>query len=147
MTLCPSREKLEKLANDQLPGVEQQMIETHIGGCTVCQHTIAALDQKFATQFWQPAPPEMAEPIKTQTLPEELRNQTRYRLLGVLGRGGMGTVYKAEHRLLERPVVLKVIRPDLIGNTSTVERFRREAKLAARLSHPNIVAVYEAEKL
>jgi urea transport system substrate-binding protein len=58
----------------------------------------------------------------------------------------MGTVYKAEHRLLERPVVLKVIRPDLVSSAHAVQRFQREAKLAARLAHPNVVAVYEAEQ-
>ena len=58
----------------------------------------------------------------------------------------MGTVYKAVHRLLERTVVLKVIRPEMVANANVVQRFRREARLAARLSHPNVVAVHEAEE-
>jgi serine/threonine protein kinase len=65
----------------------------------------------------------------------------------MLGRGGMGTVYKAEQRLLERPVVLKVIRPELVANADVVQRFQREARLAARLAHPNVVTVYEAEEV
>src|SRR5262249_31133585 len=44
------------------------------------------------------------------------------------------------------PVVLKVIRPDLVQSAQAVQRFQREARLAARLSHPNVVAVYEAEE-
>src|SRR5262249_6841720 len=80
-------------------------------------------------------------------LPTELRDHPRYRIQGILGRGGMGTVYRAEHRLLERPVVLKVIRPDLVANEQVVQRFQREARLAARLTHPNVVAVYEAEEV
>jgi Protein kinase domain/WD domain, G-beta repeat len=64
-----------------------------------------------------------------------------------LGAGGMGTVYRAEHRLMDRPVALKVIRGDLLGSAGLVERFRREVKSAARLaSHPNIVAAYDAEQ-
>ena len=59
----------------------------------------------------------------------------------------MGTVYKADHRLLDRPVVLKVIRPELVTSANVVERFQREARLAARLTHPNVVTVYEAESL
>jgi urea transport system substrate-binding protein len=55
-------------------------------------------------------------------------------------------VYRAMHRLLERPVVLKVIRPELVASTHAVQRFQREARLAARLAHPNVVAVYEAEE-
>ena len=59
----------------------------------------------------------------------------------------MGAVYRAEHRLMDRPVALKVIRGDLLGNEAMVERFRREVKSAARLaSHPNIVAAYDAEQ-
>ena len=59
----------------------------------------------------------------------------------------MGSVYLAEHRLMDRPVALKVIRPDLLGNEDLVERFRREVKAAARLAlHPNVVAAYDAEQ-
>ncbi len=95
-----------------------------------------------ATTGWDPA----ATPEK-EAYPPELAQHPRYRVTEVLGRGGMGIVYKAEHRLLERPVVLKVIRPELLGDPRVVQRFQREAKLAARLNHPNVVAVYEAEQL
>ncbi len=80
-------------------------------------------------------------------LPKELIDHPRYRVVAALGAGGMGTVYRAEHRLMDRPVALKVIRGDLLGNEAMVERFRREVKAAARLaSHPNIVAAYDAEQ-
>jgi len=88
-----------------------------------------------------PAPPALAG------LPKELNDHPRYRVVAVLGAGGMGAVYRAEHRLMDRPVALKVIRGDLLGNEAMVERFRREVKAAARLpSHPNIVAAYDAEQ-
>ena len=80
-------------------------------------------------------------------LPKELIDHPRYRIVAALGTGGMGAVYQAEHRLMDRPVALKVIRGDLLGNPALVERFRREVKSAARLgSHPNIVAAYDAEQ-
>ncbi len=80
-------------------------------------------------------------------LPKELNDHPRYRVVAALGAGGMGTVYRAEHRVMDRPVALKVIRADLLSNRALVERFRREVKSAARLaSHPNIVAAYDAEQ-
>ena len=64
----------------------------------------------------------------------------------MLGRGGMGVVYKAEHRLMERVVALKVISRRMISNPSAVERFQREFKAAARLTHPNIVVAHDADQ-
>jgi serine/threonine-protein kinase len=63
-----------------------------------------------------------------------------------IGAGGMGVVYRAEHRLMERPVALKVISPRLLENTEAVERFHTEVKAAAKLLHPNIVAAHDAEQ-
>jgi serine/threonine protein kinase len=85
--------------------------------------------------------------VSNEPVPQELREHSRYRILGLLGAGGMGTVFKAEHRLLERSVVIKVLRPALTCDAELLERFRREARLAAKLAHPNVVTVYEAEQI
>lgn len=144
---CPPREQLELLSEKRLEPAKQASVETHVTGCSACQNTLASLIPLGPTvQYQQPIEEEDSERDKS-ALPDELRQHPRYRVTGVLGRGGMGTVYKAEHRLLDRPVVLKVIRPELLDNAGMVQRFQREARLAARLSHPNIVAVYEAEQL
>ncbi len=58
-----------------------------------------------------------------------------------LGQGGMGAVFKATHLGTERPVAIKVISPQFMANDEFIERFRREAKAAGRLSHPNVVNV------
>ncbi len=66
-----------------------------------------------------------------------------YELLGMLGRGGMGVVYKARHVTLNRTVALKMIRTGDDASPAELNRFRREAEAAARLQHPNVVQVYE----
>ncbi len=67
----------------------------------------------------------------------------RYELSHLVARGGMAEVYRAHDRLLDRPVALKVLFPELSVDRSFVERFRREAQAAANLSHPNIVPVFD----
>jgi WD40 repeat protein len=79
-------------------------------------------------------------------VPAWLAAHPRYRVVGPLGAGGMGAVYRAEHQVMARPVALKVLNPGLLDNPATVERFRREAQAAARLAHPNIVTAYDAEQ-
>jgi serine/threonine-protein kinase len=66
-----------------------------------------------------------------------------YELLSLLGSGGFGRVYRVRDLHLEREVALKVLNPALTQDSETVERFRREAQLAARLNHPNIVNIYD----
>jgi WD40 repeat protein/serine/threonine protein kinase len=66
-----------------------------------------------------------------------------YELLGELGHGGMGIVYRAWHERLKRIVALKVIRPGAATNPEALARFRTEAEAVARLQHPNIVQIYE----
>lgn len=65
-----------------------------------------------------------------------------YRLIERIGRGGMGLVYLAEQRSLERRVALKLLRPELAGSNIAAERFKREARAVAKLRHPGIVAVF-----
>ena len=67
----------------------------------------------------------------------------RYRVLSHIADGGMASVYVALDERLDREVALKVMRPSLAADETFVSRFRREARSAARLSHPNVVAVYD----
>ncbi len=66
-----------------------------------------------------------------------------YELLALMGKGGFGRVYRVRDLHLEREVALKVLHPALTQDPEVVERFRREAQLAARLNHPNIVNIYD----
>ncbi|MCJ7839029.1 MAG: serine/threonine protein kinase, partial [Burkholderiales bacterium] len=69
----------------------------------------------------------------------------RYRIIGELGRGAMGTVYRAHDPLIDREVAIKTLHPNLPADAiaDVRERFLREAKSAGRLSHPNIVTIFD----
>ncbi|HUH01133.1 MAG TPA: serine/threonine-protein kinase, partial [Kofleriaceae bacterium] len=66
----------------------------------------------------------------------------KFRVIAPLGAGGMGVVYEAEDEVLDRRVAVKLMRPE-VANSAGTERLLREARAAARLSHPNVVPVYE----
>src|SRR4051794_4949866 len=67
-----------------------------------------------------------------------------YVIGGVIGRGGMGIVYEAEHVALNRQVAVKIVAPELATDLTFRERFLREARLAAALEHPAIIPIYDA---
>jgi serine/threonine protein kinase len=67
----------------------------------------------------------------------------KYRLDRLLGRGGMGAVYAGTHVELERAVAIKLLLPDSITDPQALERFRREARAAAKINHPNVAATYD----
>jgi eukaryotic-like serine/threonine-protein kinase len=69
-----------------------------------------------------------------------------YTILDKLGAGGMGIVFLAVHRVFDKRVALKLLPPSLARDKAAVGRFHREAKAAAALSHPNVVAVYDADE-
>jgi len=70
----------------------------------------------------------------------------KYEIVAELSRGGMGIIYKGYQRELDRHVAIKVITPQLLEHTEFTERFFREAKALAKLNHPNIVQVYDADR-
>ena len=67
----------------------------------------------------------------------------RYELIKKIGDGGMAVVYKANDRLLNRNVAIKILKPEFIEDEKFIENFRRESHAAARLSNPNIVNVFD----
>jgi serine/threonine protein kinase len=153
----------------RLPVTEGAEIDAHLHACGACrslfdalhpdrlhallQGTVATPAPTESTPAGTPPteaetlPPDVSVPRPDAGIPAELADHPRYRVLELLGSGGMGRVYKAEHRLMERLVALKVINRTYMDNPAAVDRFRREVKTAARLSHPNIVAAFDAEQV
>ncbi len=92
----------------------------------------------------KPAPPRIQ---RSQSNPSMLQPGAilgqRYEILQILGEGGMGAVYKARDRELNRMVALKVIRPDLAGSQAIIDRFKQELLLATQVTHKNVIRIYD----
>jgi serine/threonine-protein kinase len=113
--------------------------------------TAVEMFESFVSDAGEFDMPTVVLPVLTEELADGPHWEARmrralgddYELLGALGRGGYGRVYSVRDLHLEREVALKVLHPHLTQDAATVERFRREAQLAARLNHPNIVDIYD----
>lgn len=74
---------------------------------------------------------------------ELIKLDERYEVVGIIGEGGMGKVYRARHAALGREVAVKVLKAGLAADPITTERFQREARAASAMTHPNLVAVHD----
>ena len=162
----PDKERLIAFGLGKLDLDDAVDIETHLNECDDCCDTLLSLkDDTFIGLVRESADSVLDRPVQgcdsistttapfpSQTagaldlVPRELAAHPRYQVLELIGKGGMGLVFKAEHKLMNRTAALKVINPKLISDEEAVRRFRREVQAAARLAHPNIVAAYDAEQ-
>jgi serine/threonine protein kinase len=146
----PASERLSAFSWGKLDEGDAKEIAAHLDTCADCQRMVETQpDDALISLVRKVVTTTMAASTVTLVeswLPTELLSHPRYRLIRWLGAGGMGVVYLAEHRLMERLVALKIISKKLTDNAVTVARFQKEVKAAAKLSHPNIVASYDAEQ-
>src|SRR5262249_14187009 len=123
--------------------------------CTECSHSLS--DPNLATRSDADAP-TLAGPTTLKewaqfrssaarsislVLPEGLEIGHRYKIIRLLGVGGMGSVYRVHDRDLDRDVALKLIRSDIADNSSTLARFKREIQLSSKVTHKNVLRVYD----
>jgi putative intracellular protease/amidase len=147
----PAPDRLAAFLAGRLAPAEQAEVERHVAGCDHCCRLLRQVPRDtilgaLRGSTHDETPRQVRVPTAAPGVPAELQDHPRYRIVGILGHGGMGTVFLAEHRLMERKVALKVIRSDLVNDPLVLERFRREVRGAARLSHPNLVAALDAEQ-
>ena len=140
----PRREELAAFLSGTLADAEQEATAAHVADCDVCCALLRQLpDDPLVAQLRGFKAPALDD---ASALPVELREHPKYKIGRYLGAGGMGQVYQAEHRIMDRVVALKIIHRNLSRRPRVVQRFRQEVRAAARLSHPNIVAAYDAEQ-
>jgi serine/threonine protein kinase len=153
----PSSAVLAAFLNGRLVEAERAQVEEHVIVCDSCCGLLKALPvDALAARLRDGDTSDLigetlgpgggAHTTFTAGIPPELADHPRYRIVEQLGAGGMGAVYLAEHRLMERRVAIKVIHPQFLNNSQAVERFEQEVKAAARLAHRNIVTAYDAEQ-
>ncbi|HTU88796.1 MAG TPA: family 16 glycoside hydrolase, partial [Gemmataceae bacterium] len=159
----PSADVLKAFALGKLNDGSADGVLIHLDQCQQCRQEVAALSgddflnrlRQARGQSFTPAPANTlagaaraAKPFANRTpvanLPPELAANQQYEILRELGRGGMGVVYLAKNKLMDRLEVLKVVNKTLLDHPGAVERFLREIRSAAKLSHANVVGAYHA---
>jgi WD40 repeat protein/serine/threonine protein kinase len=155
VTEHPTAEQLRAFADGRLEPADFAAVEAHVSGCAVCCQflesapadsflgRVRAVEQAAFMTTTDGSAPTLTDP---RPVPPELTDHPKYRVLALVGQGGMGAVYRAEHRRMDRTVALKVINPALLRNPATVNRFHQEVRTAARLDHPNIVRAHDADQ-
>jgi serine/threonine protein kinase len=148
----PTAEQLAAFDSGCLPPADREAVERHVADCSDCCRRLEALPEDALAALVRAYTSGSSGPggngdSSSWDIPEELIGHPRYRVLGLIGRGGMGVVYKAIQQRLDRVVALKVLSPSLVSRPDFDRRFGQEAKAIARLSHPNIVQAYEADQV
>jgi tetratricopeptide (TPR) repeat protein/tRNA A-37 threonylcarbamoyl transferase component Bud32 len=139
-TLCIDEGVILAFLAGTLSEIDRSQVEGHVAACPACAElmTWAAADQAHRSQ----AVGREGRPFVGQLHPGS--RVERYQILGAIGRGGMGEVYAAYHPDLDRRIALKVVHQWGADSMERRARLLREARAIARLSHPNVVSVYDA---
>jgi serine/threonine protein kinase len=160
---CPSDHALSEFVTGVLPPPESTAVSEHLRECGRCAARVRGLEQSAALtdsllgdlRRPPPAPPPdpefraavdrlLSSPPAGPALPVVGDIIGNYKLVEVLGEGGMGVVYRAVHTRLDKEVAVKVIRRSRAIDSHAVERFGREMKAAGKFRHPNLVQATDA---
>ncbi len=141
--ICPDDNEIAAYAEGRIPLGRAAELELHVDECSSCAAAVAEAARfnaeerpvtRVVTGAIEPEPP--ATPLRGERI-------GRYRVVSVLGRGGMGTVLQAHDPELGRDVALKLLRRSAAELPDGAQRLVREARSMAQLAHPNVVAVFE----
>ncbi|MDY3561580.1 protein kinase [Gemmata sp. JC673] len=151
---CPTTETLAAFVRGDLPPDDLAAVADHVDGCAACgralqfvpEDSLAGLARAAAAADTVPRSAGGATAIApgvTASVPEGFADHPRYRIVGRLGAGGMGTVYKAEDLWMGRVIAIKIVSPHLTAKASAIERFRKEIRVAAQLNDPRMVIAHD----
>ena len=160
----PAPDLLHRYAVGRCDAVEAAQIEAHVLECDECCHRLAnppqdSLLNQLAAHSSLDGDTDrglvetdlvnvnVASATASSHFADRLEGHPKYRFVREIGAGGMGVVYQAEHRVMNRMVALKVIAPRLLQDEEVKTRFRREVEIAAKLQHPNVVAAFDADEI
>jgi eukaryotic-like serine/threonine-protein kinase len=150
ITPHPESTTLRAYIQGRLSPEEATIIDDHLDACHICIDQLAQIGSDTFSDLLRTPPTveTIVTPVGVSVeWPVELQSHPRYEVESRLGQGGMGVVYRARHRMMNRTVALKLIRSDLLAAPQAVERFRKEVQAAAKLAHANIVTAYDAEEV
>jgi len=139
-TGCLDESTVLAFLDGRLPATRQSAAETHLGACSACAELTTWAAAERTSRHGSVA--RDGRPFVGQLAPG--MHVERYQILSAVGRGGMGEVYAAYHPDLDRRIALKVVSESSANAPEQRARLLREARAIARLSHPNVVAVYDA---
>ena len=139
-TACLNVDQMAEFHNGALPLQEHFLAVQHLAECLECRAASAAMGPKKQAQQLTGCGAEDTVP-ETPRMPERVGP---YRILRLIGRGGMGAVYEARHTKLDRVVALKILPSPMTIDREYQERFDREARVIAKLNHPNVVRATDA---
>jgi serine/threonine protein kinase len=139
MSLPPGQHPTLEILLAHANGVTHPTVVQHLETCLDCRRKVAQLS---GTSPDVSRIPETESVITHVPIPPELANHSQYEDVRILGQGGMGVVYLAKNRMMDRLEVLKVVNRKLLSKSGAAERFLREIRSAAKLRHPNVVTAY-----
>ncbi|HEY1811063.1 MAG TPA: serine/threonine-protein kinase [Kofleriaceae bacterium] len=139
MQACPGDDTITLMVCGQLDGTRVSAVESHVDECASCRKVIGVLRVAMSTRGGDALRANAIGLLSPGTL------VGRYRIVDLLGAGGMGVVYAAHDPELERNVALKLLYPTLSpgGDDELASRLRHESKVMAKLRHPNVATVHD----
>jgi serine/threonine protein kinase len=153
----PTPQELTAFGLGKLPERTAAAVAAHMESCTICRQAVAELPpdsfldkvRSAAFETSNTVLPRRTEvtPVTPDEVPPELAASSKFEVLGKLGEGGMGAVWKARHTFLNELVAIKVMNATALANPDARSRFLREMSAVGQLRHRNIVRALDAEEM
>ncbi|MBI5548962.1 MAG: protein kinase [Deltaproteobacteria bacterium] len=144
MTVCLNEDTILAFLDGSLAVDAATLARSHLATCEECRELVAALSQTSPpiAPLARALERELAAHPASLPVPGQ-QLDGRYRLVRLVGRGGMGVVYEAQDEALGIPVAIKVLQPEIAAHHEVIDHLRREILLGRRISHPNVCRIHD----